>query len=104
MSPASWKCSEEFFSRQIRSRDPLKLGFPNVWALRLVRDLLRWDPGDRLSVDDALRHPYFQPHKSVALSIRLDPPPTKSDVRGTFSNSMSEDERGSKTVKVSVDI
>ncbi|MBA0854048.1 hypothetical protein Goshw_025397 [Gossypium schwendimanii] len=64
MSPASWKCSEEFFSRQIRSRDPLKLGFPNVWALRLVRDLLRWDPGDRLSVDDALRHPYFQPHKS----------------------------------------
>ncbi|PPR89087.1 hypothetical protein GOBAR_AA31603 [Gossypium barbadense] len=44
MSPASWKCSEEFFSRQIRSRDPLKLGFPNVWALRLVRDLLRWDP------------------------------------------------------------
>ncbi|KAK9015395.1 hypothetical protein V6N11_006505 [Hibiscus sabdariffa] len=49
MSPASWKCSEEFFSHQIRSRDPLKLGFPNVWALRLVRDLLRWDPDDRLS-------------------------------------------------------
>ncbi|GMI73992.1 hypothetical protein like AT3G63340 [Hibiscus trionum] len=63
MSPASWKCSEEFFSHQIRSRDPLKLGFPNVWALRLVRDLLRWDPDDRLSVDDALKHPYFQPHK-----------------------------------------
>jgi hypothetical protein len=27
VSPASWKCSEEFFSRQIKSRDPLKLGF-----------------------------------------------------------------------------
>jgi hypothetical protein len=26
-SPASWKCSEEFFSNQIKSRDPLKLGF-----------------------------------------------------------------------------
>ncbi|OMO77631.1 hypothetical protein CCACVL1_14928 [Corchorus capsularis] len=64
ISPASWKCSEEFFSRQIRSRDPLKLGFPNVWALRLVRDLLRWDPDDRLSVDDALRHPYFHRRKS----------------------------------------
>ncbi|XP_017979327.1 PREDICTED: uncharacterized protein LOC18613280 isoform X2 [Theobroma cacao] len=64
ISPASWKCSEEFFSHQIRSRDPLKLGFPNVWALRLVRDLLLWDPDDRLSVDDALRHPYFQPRKS----------------------------------------
>ncbi|XP_022727559.1 uncharacterized protein LOC111283351 isoform X9 [Durio zibethinus] len=64
MSPASWKCSEEFFSRQVRSRDPIKLGFQNVWVLRLVRDLLLWDPDDRLSVDDALRHPYFQPHKS----------------------------------------
>ncbi|KAK9282121.1 hypothetical protein L1049_005033 [Liquidambar formosana] len=60
-SPASWKCSEEFFSHQIKSRDPLKLGFPNVWAMRLVRQLLIWDPEDRLSVDDALRHPYFQP-------------------------------------------
>ncbi|KAJ6306595.1 hypothetical protein OIU78_021836 [Salix suchowensis] len=60
-SPASWKCSEEFFSSQIKNRDPLKLGFPNVWALRLVRQLLLWDPEDRLSVDDALRHPYFQP-------------------------------------------
>ncbi|CAI0434066.1 unnamed protein product [Linum tenue] len=26
-SPASWKCSEEFFSQQIKSRDPLKTGF-----------------------------------------------------------------------------
>ncbi|KAG8389301.1 hypothetical protein BUALT_Bualt02G0215200 [Buddleja alternifolia] len=43
-SPVPWKCSEEYFSHQIKSRDPLKLGFPNVWALRLVRDLLRWDP------------------------------------------------------------
>ncbi|XP_065861085.1 uncharacterized protein [Euphorbia lathyris] len=59
-SPASWRCSEEFFSQQIKSRDPLKLGFPNVWALRLVRQLLLWNPEDRLSVDDALQHPYFQ--------------------------------------------
>ncbi|KAL0435688.1 UNVERIFIED_CONTAM: putative protein phosphatase 2C 51 [Sesamum radiatum] len=58
-SPVSWKCSEEYFSYQIKNRDPLKLGFPNVWALRLVRDLLRWDPEDRLGVDDALKHPYF---------------------------------------------
>ncbi|XP_022640333.1 uncharacterized protein LOC106771884 isoform X5 [Vigna radiata var. radiata] len=45
VSPASWKCSEEFFSRQIRNRDPLKIGFSNIWALRLVRRLLHWDPG-----------------------------------------------------------
>ncbi|XP_015575876.2 probable protein phosphatase 2C 51 isoform X7 [Ricinus communis] len=60
-SPAAWKCSEDFFSQQIKSRDPLRLGFPNVWALRLVRQLLLWNPEDRLSVDDALQHPYFQP-------------------------------------------
>ncbi|XP_031287144.1 uncharacterized protein LOC116145851 isoform X3 [Pistacia vera] len=63
LSPASWKCSEEFFSQQIKSRDPLKLGFPNVWAMRLVRQLLLWDPEDRMSVDDALQHPYFRPSK-----------------------------------------
>ncbi|KAK4492507.1 hypothetical protein RD792_003318 [Penstemon davidsonii] len=59
VTPVPWKCSEEYFSHQIKSRDPLKLGFPNVWALRLVRDLLQWDPEDRLGVDDALKHPYF---------------------------------------------
>ncbi|XP_061338124.1 uncharacterized protein LOC133284991 isoform X2 [Gastrolobium bilobum] len=61
VSPASWKCSEEFFSRQIKNRDPLKIGFSNIWALRLVRHLLLWDPEDRPSVDEALQHPYFQP-------------------------------------------
>lgn len=25
-SPASWKCSEEWFSQQVKMRDPLKLG------------------------------------------------------------------------------
>ncbi|XP_039114783.1 uncharacterized protein LOC120250083 isoform X4 [Dioscorea cayenensis subsp. rotundata] len=60
--PASWKCSEESFSHQVKSRDPLGLGFPNAWALRLVRQLLVWHPEDRLNVDDALRHPYFQNH------------------------------------------
>lgn len=58
-SPAPWKCSEEFFSRQIRNRDPLNIGFPNIWALRLVRELLQWNPEDRPSVDEALKHPYF---------------------------------------------
>ncbi|MCD7471497.1 hypothetical protein HAX54_011972 [Datura stramonium] len=58
-SPAPWKCSEEFFSRQIKNRDPLKIGFPNIWAMRLVRELLQWNPEDRPSVDEALKHPYF---------------------------------------------
>ncbi|XP_023773030.1 uncharacterized protein LOC111921679 isoform X1 [Lactuca sativa] len=64
-SPASWKCSEEFFSSQIKSRDPLGIGFSDVWALRLVRQLLVWDPEDRLTVDEALRHPYFSNHTTT---------------------------------------
>ncbi|KAJ8547558.1 hypothetical protein K7X08_011144 [Anisodus acutangulus] len=58
-SPAPWKCSEDFFSRQIKNRDPLKIGFPNIWPLRLVHELLQWNPEDRPSVDEALKHPYF---------------------------------------------
>uniref|UniRef100_A0A0D9XTM4 protein-serine/threonine phosphatase n=1 Tax=Leersia perrieri TaxID=77586 RepID=A0A0D9XTM4_9ORYZ len=57
---ASWKCSEESFAHQVKIRDPLKMGFPNIWALRLARQLLVWHPEDRLSVDEALAHPYFQ--------------------------------------------
>ncbi|KAJ3675586.1 hypothetical protein LUZ60_004628 [Juncus effusus] len=60
VSPASWKCSEESFSHQVKMKDPLKLGFPNIWALRLIRQLLVWHPEGRLSVDEALNHPYFQ--------------------------------------------
>ncbi|CAH9051479.1 unnamed protein product [Cuscuta epithymum] len=65
VSPAPWKCSEDFFLRQIRNRDPLKIGFPNIWALRLVRQLLRWNPEDRPSVDEALNHPYFSQHAHI---------------------------------------
>ncbi|KAM3192607.1 hypothetical protein ACQJBY_069677 [Aegilops geniculata] len=57
---ASWKCSEESFARQVKILDPLKMGFPNLWALRLARQLLVWHHEDRLSVDEALNHPYFQ--------------------------------------------
>ncbi|CAN6439617.1 unnamed protein product [Victoria cruziana] len=58
---ASWKCTEEAFSEQVKARDPLKLGFPDIQYLRLVRQLLIWHPADRLSVVDALQHPYFHP-------------------------------------------
>ncbi|KAJ4848090.1 hypothetical protein Tsubulata_047020 [Turnera subulata] len=65
ISPASWKCSEEFFSNQIKSRDPLKIGFPNVWALRLVRQLLLWDP----DVVSSLR--YFGASAGLLFSANL---------------------------------
>ncbi|CAN6439618.1 unnamed protein product [Victoria cruziana] len=41
---ASWKCTEEAFSEQVKARDPLKLGFPDIQYLRLVRQLLIWHP------------------------------------------------------------
>ncbi|KAL0459488.1 UNVERIFIED_CONTAM: putative inactive protein kinase [Sesamum latifolium] len=64
-SPVSWKCSEEYFSYQIQNRDPLKLGFPNVWALRLVRDLLRWDPEQYCS------HQHYTNFLWTGLSVNL---------------------------------
>ncbi|KAG0570157.1 hypothetical protein KC19_6G142700 [Ceratodon purpureus] len=58
---AAWKCTEEAVMQQIKQRDPLGIGIPDVWALRLLRELLQWYPEDRISVDEALKHPYFHP-------------------------------------------
>lgn len=58
---AAWKCSEESVAQQIRQRDPLGIGMPDVWALRLLRELLQWYPEDRISAAEALQHPYFHP-------------------------------------------
>lgn len=66
--PASWECSEEAFAQRIKQRDPLKLGFPNISALRLVRQLLQWHPEDRISARDALQHPYFMKAKHEGVS------------------------------------
>lgn len=35
-SPASWKCSEEFFSNLIKSKDPLNIGYATVTHHHLV--------------------------------------------------------------------
>ncbi|KAJ7547329.1 hypothetical protein O6H91_08G080400 [Diphasiastrum complanatum] len=58
---ASWDCTEEALLQQIRQRDPLSLGMPDVWSLRLLRQLLQWYPEDRISAEDALQHPFFHP-------------------------------------------
>ncbi|GJN25256.1 hypothetical protein PR202_gb13058 [Eleusine coracana subsp. coracana] len=49
---ASWKCSEESFAHQVKIRDPLKLGSAFLFLYTAFED--------RLSVDEALNHPYFQ--------------------------------------------
>ncbi|CAK9233668.1 unnamed protein product [Sphagnum troendelagicum] len=58
---AAWECTEEAFMQQIKQRDPLGMGMPDVWALRLVRRLLQWYPQDRISAAEALQHPFFHP-------------------------------------------
>ncbi|KAL3699624.1 hypothetical protein R1sor_017646 [Riccia sorocarpa] len=62
---ASWECTEQAFLEQIKQRDVLGLGMPDKWALRLVRSLLQWYPEDRISAEDALKHPYFHPRLQV---------------------------------------
>jgi serine/threonine protein kinase len=58
---AAWECTEEAFMQQIKQRDPLGMGMPDIWALRLVRRLLQWYPQDRISAAEALQHPFFHP-------------------------------------------
>jgi serine/threonine protein kinase len=45
---------------QLTARDPVGLGLPSVWALRLIRRLLSWDPSDRPTAEEALGHAFFR--------------------------------------------
>jgi serine/threonine protein kinase len=47
------------FAEMLRSRDPIGIGAPDMQALDLLRKMLHWDPDQRISVADALQHPYF---------------------------------------------
>eukprot|EP00898_Chlorokybus_atmophyticus_P008559 jgi/Chlat1/8704/Chrsp88S08082 len=58
-SPVSWACTEEALQTHIKMRDPLNIGMPDVWSLRLLRRLLQWSPDDRITSAEALEHAYF---------------------------------------------
>ncbi|EKX46159.1 hypothetical protein GUITHDRAFT_70869 [Guillardia theta CCMP2712] len=53
------KCSDEHMHELLRSRDPLLLGLPNIWAVKLVRRLLAWNAESRITAERALQHAYF---------------------------------------------
>lgn len=53
-------CTLIDFHRALRARDPLGWGFESSDSLlHLIWQLLSWDPKDRITVSDALKHPYF---------------------------------------------
>jgi serine/threonine protein kinase len=49
----------EAMSRAILRRDPLGVGYLDYWGLDLLVRLLRWQPGDRLSLKRAVHHAFF---------------------------------------------
>mmetsp|Transcript_16048 Transcript_16048/g.31699 ORF Transcript_16048/g.31699 Transcript_16048/m.31699 type:complete len:338 (-) Transcript_16048:159-1172(-) len=51
---------ETVVDNEIRGRDELGLGMPNIWAVRLLRRMLRWVPDERISAKRALDHAYFR--------------------------------------------
>jgi hypothetical protein len=54
-------CTLHDFHRALRVRDPLGIGFDSSadQLLLLVWRLLAWDPSERITPREALRHPYF---------------------------------------------
>ena len=51
---------EDALMAQLAARDPLGYGLPSVWALRLIRRLLSWNPADRPTAEEALGHAFFR--------------------------------------------
>jgi hypothetical protein len=52
---------------QLGAREPLGLGLPSVWALRLTRGPLSWDPDDRAAaVEEVLAHARLLPRRRGA--------------------------------------
>jgi len=52
-------CGDVRFHRLLRASDPLGIGAGDVWLVKLIRRLLRWDPAERMSAHQALTHAYF---------------------------------------------
>lgn len=53
-------CNETQFDQELKRWDPLGQGTNNIWLTRLIRGLLQWRPGLRVTAKTALSHAYFQ--------------------------------------------
>jgi hypothetical protein len=56
-------CSDATFKSLLKQHDPLHIGVGETLQsrllVRLIRGLLRWDPSNRLTAEEALQHAYF---------------------------------------------
>ncbi|CAN0467316.1 unnamed protein product, partial [Discosporangium mesarthrocarpum] len=53
------RCTLADLGKALHTRDALDIGFPDEWGLDLLGNLLRWDPIERISAEEALEHAYF---------------------------------------------
>ncbi|CAE8631033.1 unnamed protein product [Polarella glacialis] len=76
-------CSDEDFAEKLRQRDEAGIGLPSAEGRDLLRRLLRWEPQDRISAQEALAHPWFDdgaqlpPLRFPGDSARSKPPSSK---------------------------
>ncbi|PHJ24743.1 cmgc cdk protein kinase [Cystoisospora suis] len=59
-------CDDKLFARLLRERDKANVGLPNALARDLLRKLLAFDPQERISAEEAVRHPWFAVSPGVA--------------------------------------
>ena len=58
-APLSASCTDEVIRKVIQDRDPTHQGLPNQAAVRLLLSLLHWNPANRPTAAEALRHAFF---------------------------------------------
>ena len=72
------RCGIDELRLAILKRDPLAIGFNDIYGLDLIRRLLAFNPADRITLDMALKHAYFTgPYKADDGSEH----PTEEDLR-----------------------
>jgi len=73
-APLSASCTDEAIRKVIKDRDPTHQGLPNQTAVRLLLSLLHWNPANRPTAAEALRHAFFAlpPDSELTIACHTD--------------------------------